>query len=249
MTGMLSEQVCLVTGASRGIGQAIALAFAREGGTVYGTATTGPGAAGIEKAFAEAGLDGYGRVLNVNDAGGITDLVKEITDRSGTPAILVNNAGIIRDNLMLRMRDDEWEDVVRTNMTSVFRVSRAVLRGMVRVRHGRIINISSVVGTTGNAGQANYAATKAGMIGFTKSLALEVAARGITVNAISPGFIETDMTAALNDEQRAAMMREIPLKRFGLPQDIAGAALFLASCTGNYITGQTLHVNGGLCRP
>ncbi len=246
MTLLLKDRVCLVTGATRGIGRAIALAFAREGGIVYGTATSDAGADTIQAGFKEAGLTGFGRVLDVSVGEQVSSIVADITAASGAPLVLVNNAGITRDNLLLRMKDSEWDDIMATNLKSVFSVSKAVLRGMTKARFGRIISIASVVGVTGNAGQANYAAAKAGMIGFSKSLAQEVASRSITVNTIAPGFIETDMTGALSDDQRAAIMKKIPMSRLGSPDDIASAALFLASAMGNYVTGETIHVNGGM---
>lgn len=246
MTLLLKDRVCLVTGATRGIGRAIALAFAREGGIVYGTATSDAGADTIQAGFKEAGLTGFGRVLDVSVGEQVSGIVADITAASGAPLVLVNNAGITRDNLLLRMKDSEWDDIMATNLKSVFSVSKAVLRGMTKARFGRIISIASVVGATGNAGQANYAAAKAGMIGFSKSLAQEVASRSITVNTIAPGFIETDMTGALSDDQRAAIMKKIPMSRLGSPDDIASAALFLASAMGNYVTGETIHVNGGM---
>jgi 3-oxoacyl-[acyl-carrier protein] reductase len=246
MTLLLKDRVCLVTGATRGIGRAIALAFAREGGIVYGTATSDTGADTIQAGFKEAGLTGFGRVLDVSVGEQVSGIVADITAASGAPLVLVNNAGITRDNLLLRMKDSEWDDIMATNLKSVFSVSKAVLRGMTKARFGRIISIASVVGATGNAGQANYAAAKAGMIGFSKSLAQEVASRSITVNTIAPGFIETDMTGALSDDQRSAIMKKIPMSRLGSPDDIASAALFLASAMGNYVTGETIHVNGGM---
>ena len=246
MTEMMKDVVCLVTGATRGIGKSIAKSFAGEGAIVYGTATSEKGAQSIHDFLNQSGMSGFGKVLDVTDQANVSALIAEITEASGAPLVLVNNAGITRDNLLLRMKDAEWDDIMATNLKSVFSVSKAVLRGMTKARSGRIINISSVVGSTGNAGQANYAAAKAGLIGFSKSLAQEVASRGITVNAISPGFIETDMTNALNDEQRDAIRKNIPLNRLGSPDDIASAALFLASAMGSYITGETLHVNGGM---
>jgi 3-oxoacyl-[acyl-carrier protein] reductase len=246
MTDMMKDVVCLVTGATRGIGKSIAGRFAAEGAIVYGTATSEAGAQAIQESFAYSDVTGFGKVLDVTDQENVSTLISEIVETSGAPLVLVNNAGITRDNLLLRMKDSEWDDIMATNLKSVFTVSKAVLRGMTKARSGRIINISSVVGSTGNAGQANYAAAKAGLIGFSKSLAQEVASRGITVNAIAPGFIETDMTNALNDDQRDAIMKNIPLNRLGSPDDIASAALFLASSMGSYITGETLHVNGGM---
>jgi 3-oxoacyl-[acyl-carrier protein] reductase len=246
MTDLLQGQVCLVTGATRGIGRAIAMIFAREGGVVYGTATSESGASAIQTGFEEAGLPGFGRVLDVSDGDQVKELVAAIGADSGAPLVVVNNAGITRDNLLLRMKDVEWDEIMATNLKSVFSVSKAVLRGMTKARFGRIVNIASVVGATGNAGQSNYAAAKAGMVGFSKSLAQEIASRGITVNSIAPGFIETDMTASLSEDQRAAIMKIIPMSRFGSPENIAAAALFLASDMGSYITGETIHVNGGM---
>ncbi len=246
MTDMMKDVVCLVTGATRGIGKSIAGRFAAEGAIVYGTATSEAGAQSIQESFNNSGMTGFGKVLDVTDSDRVSALISEIGEASGAPLVLVNNAGITRDNLLLRMKDTEWDDIMATNLKSVFTVSKAILRGMTKARSGRIINISSVVGSTGNAGQANYAAAKAGVIGFSKSLAQEVASRGITVNAIAPGFIETDMTNALSDDQRDAIMKNIPLNRLGSPDDIASAALFLASFMGSYITGETLHVNGGM---
>jgi 3-oxoacyl-[acyl-carrier protein] reductase len=242
----LEGQVALVTGASRGIGHAIAQALGREGATVVGTATTDDGAKRISAAFAEAGIQGRGAVLDVADAASVDALLADVAASEGTPGILVNNAGITRDNLLMRMKDDEWQAIVDTNLSSVFRMSKAVLRGMMKARKGRIISIASVVGVMGNAGQANYAAAKAGMIGFSKSLAREVGSRGITVNVVAPGFIETDMTRALDESQRGALMDQVPLQRLGQPDDIANAVLFLASDAASYITGETLHVNGGM---
>ena len=246
MSKLMENRICLVTGASRGIGKAIAMAFAREGGIVYGTATSEAGASDITRFFEEAGLTGSGRVLNVTNLENINDLVSSVTEESGPPLILVNNAGITRDNLVLRMKEDEWDDIMEVNLKSVFRMSKAVLRGMTKTRFGRIVSISSIIGATGNPGQANYAAAKSGMMGFTRALAKEVASRGITVNSIAPGFIKTDMTGAMTEDQRAKIISHIPVNRLGLPEDIASAALFLASARAEYITGQTLHVNGGM---
>ncbi len=242
----LSQEIALVTGASRGIGQAIALALGAEGATVIGTATTDQGAAAIQTSFAEKGVKGMGLALDVTEAGSIEAGLKAIQDAFGAPTILVNNAGITRDNLLMRMKDDEWDAVIDTNLGSVYRLSKACIRGMMKARRGRIINIGSVVGATGNPGQANYCAAKAGMIGFTKSLARELGSRGITVNAVAPGFIDTDMTRALPAEQREALIKQIPAGRLGTPQDIAAAVVFLASSSAAYITGDTLHVNGGM---
>jgi 3-oxoacyl-[acyl-carrier protein] reductase len=243
---MLQARLALVTGASRGIGRAIALELARQGATVVGTATTPEGAAGIEQALAQAGAKGGGRVLNVRDAAQGDALIAEIQKEHGDVAILVNNAGITRDNLALRMKDAEWDDVLDTNLKAVFRLSRAVMRGMMRSRWGRIVNITSVVGASGNAGQANYAAAKAGVVGLTKSLARELGSRGITVNCVAPGFIDTDMTRALSAAQRSALLAQIPLGRLGETADIAAAVAYLASPAAGYITGCVLHVNGGM---
>ncbi len=242
----LENEIALVTGASRGIGRAIALELGARGATVVGTATTEAGAQAIGAALAEAGIRGAGEVLNVTDPGSIDALVKSVAETFGPPSILVNNAGITRDNLLMRMKDEEWNAVIDTNLNSVFRLSKACLRAMMKARHGRIINIASVVGATGNPGQTNYAAAKAGMIGFAKSLAREVGSRGITVNTVAPGFIDTDMTRALGEEQRAALLDNIPLGRLGAAEDIARAVAFLASPDAAYITGETLHVNGGM---
>lgn len=243
---MLTGKVALVTGASRGIGKAIALDLAAQGAIVIGTATTESGAQNITAYLAEAGATGAGKCLNVTEADRITEVLAEITEEFGVPTILVNNAGITRDNLLMRMKDDEWDDIIDTNLTSVFRTSKACLRGMMKAKGGRIINIASVVGVMGNAGQTNYAAAKAGIIGFSKSLAREVGARNITVNTVAPGFIETDMTKDLPAEQREALSKQIPLQSLGQPEDIARAVTFLAGDGGAYITGQTLNVNGGM---
>jgi 3-oxoacyl-[acyl-carrier protein] reductase len=242
----LTEDIALVTGASRGIGQAIALALGKQGAKVVGTATTQKGAAAIQSSFDEQGLQGLGLVLDVTDLDTIAAVMKQIRDTLGAPSILVNNAGITRDNLLVRMKDDEWAAVIDANLSSIFRLSKACLRGMMKARHGRIINIASVVAATGNPGQANYSAAKAGMIGFSKSLAREVGSRGITVNAIAPGFIDTDMTRNLAADQRESLISQIPLGRLGDVDDIASAAVFLASPQAAYITGETLHVNGGM---
>jgi len=243
---MLRGEIALVTGASRGIGRSIAMALADQGATVAGTATTPAGAQSIEQALADAGHEGIGLVLDVSDQGSVDAALEEVTKRLGAPSILVNNAGITRDNLLMRMKDEEWQTVIETNLSSLFRVSRACLRPMTKARKGRIINIASVVGVMGNAGQTNYAAAKAGMMGFTKALAREVGSRSITVNCVAPGFIDTDMTRALPDAQREALIGGIPLGRLGQPEEIAGAVVFLASPEGAYITGETLHVNGGM---
>ncbi len=243
----LSGKVVLVTGASRGIGAAIADTLAAAGATVVGTATSASGAAAIGERLAQWG--GEGRVLSVGEAGSIEDLIAAIEKEQGKLDILVNNAGITRDNLLMRMKEEEWDDIMQINLKSVFRASKAVLRGMMKQRTGRIINITSVVGAMGNAGQTNYAAAKAGLMGFTKSMAREVGSRGITVNCVAPGFIDTDMTKALPEEQRAALAAGIALGKLGEAQDIADAVWFLASDQGKYITGQTLHVNGGMLMP
>ena len=239
----LMGEVALVTGASRGIGASIAATLAAAGATVVGTATSQPGADGIS-----AALDGKGRglVLNVADDASVQAAIKDIAANEGSPTILVNNAGITRDNLLMRMKEEEWDDVIATNLTGLYRVCKACLRGMMKARKGRIINIASVIAVMGNAGQANYAAAKAGMVGFSKSLAREIASRGITVNVVAPGFIDTDMTKVLPDDQREAMLAQVPLGCLGEGEDIANAVLFLASDGGAYITGETLHVNGGM---
>ena len=242
----LEGQVALVSGASRGIGRAIAEALARQGANVIGTATTEKGAESISAYLKEIDSSGRGMVLDVSDPKSIDELLADIGAAEGAPGILVNNAGITRDNLLMRMKSEEWDQVLSTNLSSVYRLCKATLRGMMKARHGRIINITSVVGLTGNPGQTNYAAAKAGMIGFTKSLAQEVASRGITVNAIAPGFIDTDMTRELDESQTDALRQQIPAGRLGSPADIAAAVVFLASDAGGYITGETLNVNGGL---
>jgi 3-oxoacyl-[acyl-carrier protein] reductase len=242
----LNGEIALITGASRGIGLAIALALGRQGAVVVGTATSAAGADSIGKALAENNVAGRGAVLNVTDPASIETLLKDMEAHGGMPTILVNNAGITRDNLLLRMSEDEWDSILDTNLKSVYRLSKAVLRSMTKARRGRIISVSSVVGVVGNAGQTNYAAAKAGIMGFTKALAREVGSRHITVNAVAPGFIDTDMTRALSPEQRDALTRQIPLGRLGNPEDIAAAVAFLASPAAAYITGLTLHVNGGM---
>ena len=239
----MTKKVALVTGASRGIGRAIAEKLVVDGFFVIGTATSDGGAEAISAYLTE---NGKGMKLNVSDADSIAEVIKNIADEYGAPAVLVNNAGITRDNLLMRMKDDEWDDIINTNLTSVFRMSKAVLRGMMKARSGRVINISSVVGATGNAGQANYAAAKAGMIGFAKSMAKEVGSRGITVNTVAPGFIDTDMTRELSDDIKQELLAGIPLARLGDAQEIANAVAFLASDGASYITGETLHVNGGM---
>ena len=242
----LEGEIALVTGASRGIGRAIAVALGQQGATVIGTATSDKGAEAITAYMKEAGIKGQGMTLNVTDAEAVTGIVKAIGEAHGPVTILVNNAGITRDNLLMRMKDEEWDDIMQTNLSSVFRVSKAVLRGMMKAKKGRIISIASVVGATGNPGQANYAAAKAGIVGFSKSLAREVGSRGITVNVVAPGFIDTDMTRALPEEQREALVGQIALGRLGAAEDIANAVAFLASPEAAYITGETLHVNGGM---
>jgi 3-oxoacyl-[acyl-carrier protein] reductase len=243
---MLKGEIALVTGASRGIGRAIAMALAEQGAAVVGTATTESGAQAIEQALTGAGHQGLGLVLNVSDSASVEAALAQITERLGAPSILVNNAGITRDNLLMRMKDAEWDAVIDTNLTSLYRLSKGCLRAMTKARKGRIINIASVVGSMGNAGQTNYAAAKAGMMGFTKSLAREVGSRGITVNCVAPGFIDTDMTKELPEAHRQTLLGAIPLGRLGRPEEIAGAVVFLASPGGAYITGETLHVNGGM---
>lgn len=242
----LQGQVALVTGASRGIGQAIAAALAALGASVVGTATSEAGAAAITAAMQAAGTKGRGAVLNVNDAQRIDALLSEITQAEGAVSILVNNAGITQDNLAMRMRDEDWDAVMQTNLSAVFRLSRGVLRGMMKARAGRIINITSVVGHSGNPGQMNYAAAKAGVAGMTRALAREIGSRNITVNCVAPGFIETDMTRSLTEVQTAALLAQIPLGRLGAVDDVAAAVAFLASPQASYITGTTLHVNGGM---
>jgi len=243
---MLKEKLVLVTGASRGIGQAIALTLGKSGATVIGTATSEEGANKISKIFAENNILGKGMRLDVTDNEQISELLKSITADYGSVDILVNNAGITRDNILVRMKEDEWDDIINTNLSSVYKMSKAVLRGMIKKRSGRIISITSVVGSMGNSGQSNYAAAKAGIMGFTKSLAREVGVRGITVNAIAPGFIQTDMTDKLPEDQKVALASQIPMARLGTVDEIAQSVLFLASESGSYITAQTLHVNGGM---
>jgi 3-oxoacyl-[acyl-carrier protein] reductase len=242
----LKGQVALVTGTSRGIGRAIALELASQGATVVGTATSAEGAAGIQQALDAVQARGLGAVLNVNDAPACDALLVEVEKRFGPVAILVNNAGITRDNIALRMKDEEWDAVLDTNLKAVFRMSRAVMRGMMKARYGRIVSITSVVGSSGNPGQANYAAAKAGVEGMTRALARELGSRNITVNCVAPGFIDTDMTKALNDAQRDALLGQIPLGRLGRSEEIAAAVAFLASPQASYVTGVTLHVNGGM---
>ena len=242
----LSGKVALVTGASRGIGAAIADTLAEAGAVVIGTATSENGAKSISERFIEKSLTGRGAVLDVRSNSAVQDLVKEISGKEGAPLLLINNAGITRDNLLLRMSEDEWDDIINTDLSSVYRTSKACLRGMMKAKSGRIVNISSVVGSMGNPGQTNYCAAKAGIIGFTKSLAKEVGSRSITVNTVSPGFIQTDMTDSLNEEQASSMLSQVPLGRLGQTSDIAHAVVFLCSDHAGYITGETLHVNGGM---
>ncbi len=243
---MLNEKLVLVTGASRGIGQAIALTLGKSGATVIGTATSEEGANKISKIFTENNILGKGMILNVTDNEQISELLKGITADYGSVDILVNNAGITRDNILVRMKEDEWDDIINTNLSSVYKMSKAVLRGMIKKRSGRIISITSVVGAMGNAGQSNYAAAKAGIMGFTKSLAREVGVRGITVNAIAPGFIQKDMTDKLPEDQKVEIASQIPMASLGTVDEIAQSVLFLAGESGSYITAQTLHVNGGM---
>ena len=241
--GVLDGEVALVTGASRGIGASIAAALAAAGATVIGTATSDGGAQGISEALGESGR---GVVLNISDNDSVAAAIKDIQDNEGAPSILVNNAGITRDNLLMRMKADEWDDVISTNLSGVYRLCKACLRGMMKAKGGRIINIASVIGVMGNAGQSNYAAAKAGIIGFSKSLAREIGSRNITVNVVAPGFIDTDMTRILPEDQRDAMLQQVPLGRLGEGDDIANAVVFLASPAAAYVTGETLHVNGGM---
>ncbi|MGH8675448.1 MAG: 3-oxoacyl-ACP reductase FabG [Burkholderiales bacterium] len=243
---VLTSKVALVTGASRGIGRAIALELARNGATVIGTSTTEAGAHAIGKALAQAGGKGAGRTLDVRDARQCDELIAAVQREFGDVQILVNNAAVVRDNLALRMKDAEWDEVMDTNLRPAFRLARAVLRGMMKARWGRIVSITSVVAASGNAGQANYAAAKAGLAGMTRSLARELGSRNITVNCVAPGFIDTDMTRALSEEQRSVLLGQIPLGRLGKPEDVAAAVAFLASPAGDYITGTVLHVNGGM---
>lgn len=242
----LETEIALVSGATRGIGRAIARELGRRGATVVGTATSEPGAQSISAYLSEAGIQGEGMVLDVADSASVDQVVKAVAGRFGAVTVLVNNAGITRDNLLMRMKEEEWASILNTDLSSVYRLSKACLRGMMKARKGRIINISSVVGLMGNAGQTNYAAAKAGMLGFSKSLAREVGSRGITVNVVAPGFIDTDMTRGLPDDQRAALIEQVPLARLGEALDIAHAVAFLASAEAGYITGETLNVNGGM---
>jgi len=242
----MTKQIALVTGASRGIGRAIAERLADDGFFVIGTATSNAGADSISDYLGE---NGKGIKLDVSDSESIAEVIKAVNHEFGAPTVLVNNAGITKDNLLMRMKDDEWDDIINTNLTSVFRMSKAVLRGMMKAKTGRIINISSVVGFTGNAGQSNYAAAKAGMVGFAKSMAKEVGSRNITVNTVAPGFIDTDMTRELSDDIKNALLQSIPLSRLGEAKEIAHTVAFLASAGAGYITGETLHVNGGMFMP
>lgn len=243
---ILEDEICLVTGASRGIGRAIAIALGREGATVVGTATTEKGADGISEMLGSDQIKGGGLPLDVTDPEAVVSVTQQIADMYGAVSVLVNNAGITRDNLLLRMKEEEWDAILDTNLKAAYRTSKACLKGMTRARHGRIINVTSVVGSIGNAGQSNYSAAKAGLVGFTKALAREVAPRNITVNAVAPGFIETDMTESLSDAQRTHLQAQIPLARLGTVEDVAEAVVFLASRRAAYITGATLHVNGGM---
>jgi 3-oxoacyl-[acyl-carrier protein] reductase len=243
---MLENEVALVTGASRGIGRAIALELGRRGARVVGTATTEQGAAAIGEALSAAGIQGRGVVLDVSNDSSVERCFKDVEAREGTPTVLVNNAGITHDGLLMRMSAADWQSVIETDLSSVYRTSKAVMRGMMKARRGRIINIASVVAVMGNAGQTNYSAAKAGMIGFSKSLAREIGSRGITVNVVAPGFIVTDMTDALSEDNRKALMAQVPLGRLGSADDVAHAVAFLASPQAGYITGETLHVNGGM---
>ena len=247
--GQLQNEIALVTGASRGIGQAIALALGEAGALVIGTSTSAEGAAALRTRLASHGCNGRAVVLDAASADSIDALMAQLDAASERPTILVNNAAITRDSLLLRMKPEDWDAVITTNLTGVFRLTKACVRHMVKARRGRIVNLTSVVGLTGNPGQANYAAAKAGILGFTKSLARELASRGITVNAVAPGFIDTDMTRALSEEQRQALLGQIPVGRLGAPADVAAAVLFLVSPPAAYITGETLHVNGGLYMP
>jgi len=246
---MLENEVALITGASRGIGNAIALALCDAGARVIGTATTAEGAAKLTATLASHRGNGRGAVLDAGNPASVDALIGALEVAAEVPTILVNNAAITRDRLLLRMKPEDWDAVIATNLTAVYRLTRACMRGMIKARHGRIVNLTSVVGLTGNPGQANYAAAKAGVLGFTKSLAKEIASRGITVNAVAPGFIDTDMTRALSEEQRTALLGQIPMGRLGSPADVAAAVVFLVSPQASYITGETLHVNGGMYMP
>ena len=242
----LENEIALVTGASRGIGRSIAEELGKAGATVVGTATSPSGAENITAYLTEQGIKGQGMVLNVAEQASIDEVLKQIGSDYGAPTILVNNAGITKDNLLMRMKDEEWDDVINTNLSSIYRLSKACMRGMMKARKGRIVNIASVVGFSGNPGQTNYCAAKAGMIGFTKSMAREVASRGITVNAVAPGFIDTDMTKELPEAHKEGLLKSIPAAKLGAPEDIAAAVGFLASPKAGYITGETIHVNGGM---
>jgi 3-oxoacyl-[acyl-carrier protein] reductase len=246
---MLENQLALITGASRGIGHAIALALGKAGARVIGTATSAEGVERFGAALASHGCNGHGALLDAGSAASIDALLGSLEEAGEQPTILVNNAAITRDTLLLRMKPDDWDQVIATNLTAVFRLTKGCVRHMMKERQGRIINVTSVVGVTGNAGQANYAAAKAGLLGFTKSLAKELASRAITVNAVAPGFIDTDMTRGLSEEQRSALLTQIPAGRLGKPEDVAAAVLFLASPQASYVTGETLHVNGGMYMP
>jgi len=243
---MLTDQIALVTGASRGIGQAIAMGLGAAGATVIGTATSQAGADNITAYLQSANIQGKGLVLDVADSDSVAECLKQVTGDFGAPEILVNNAGITRDTLLMAMKEDQWDAIINTNLSSIYRMSKAVIRGMMKKRNGRIISISSVVGASGNAGQTNYAAAKAGLVGFSKSLAREVGSRNITVNAVAPGFIDTDMTRELDEKQKEALLMQIPLGRLGSAEEIASTVVFLASPAAAYITGETIHVNGGM---
>lgn len=242
----LENEVALITGASRGIGQCIALALGKQGATVIGTATSDKGAQAISDYLTTEGITGFGLCMNVTDQASITAGIKQIEEKYSAPSILVNNAGITRDNLLMRMKQEEWDDIINTNLSSVYRVTKACLKQMTKARKGRIISIASVVGASGNAGQTNYAAAKAGLMGFSKALAREIGSRSITVNVVAPGFIDTDMTRALPEAARDSLLGQIPLSRLGQPEEIASAVAFLASPGAGYITGETMHVNGGM---
>jgi len=242
----MTDKIALVTGASRGIGQAIALQLGKDGFTVIGTSTTQNGAASITEYLGDAGIGGEGMVLNVTSSVSVTAVIKTISEKYAAPLVLVNNAGITKDNILMRMKEDEWNDVVNTNLSSIFRLSKSCVRGMTKAKWGRIISISSVVGAMGNAGQSNYAATKAGMEGFSRSLAKELGSRNITINCVAPGFIDTDMTKELSEDNKNMMLAKIPLSRLGEPEEVAAVVAFLAGDGGAYVTGETIHVNGGM---